>query len=110
MYDKLVAKVNNIDTSGFVLKTNYDTDKTDLEKQINDADKENPDTIAGFINNTELDRKVATLATKAESKAKQDKILKLQAFHSSYFRGKNHFADDGSHNYLIFQPMYRYWK
>ena len=26
-YDKLVAKVNNIDTSGFVLKTKYDTVK-----------------------------------------------------------------------------------
>ena len=24
LYDKLVAKVNNIDTSGFVLKTKYD--------------------------------------------------------------------------------------
>ena len=27
VYDKLVAKVNNIDTSGFVLKTKYDTGK-----------------------------------------------------------------------------------
>ena len=27
VYDKLVAKVNSIDTSGFVLKNNYDTDK-----------------------------------------------------------------------------------
>ena len=26
-YDKLVGKVNNIDTSGFVLKTKYDSDK-----------------------------------------------------------------------------------
>ena len=31
VYDKLVAKVNNIDTSGFVLKTKYDVDKTELE-------------------------------------------------------------------------------
>ena len=31
-YDKLVAKVNNIDTTGFVLKITYDTDKSDLEK------------------------------------------------------------------------------
>ena len=29
--DKLVAKVNNIDISGFVLKTKYHTDKSDLE-------------------------------------------------------------------------------
>ena len=28
VYDKLVAKVNNVDTSDFVLKTNYQTDKT----------------------------------------------------------------------------------
>ena len=27
VYDKLVAKVNSNDTSGFVLKINYDTDK-----------------------------------------------------------------------------------
>ena len=26
-YDKLVTKVDNIDTTGFVLKTTYDTDK-----------------------------------------------------------------------------------
>ena len=38
-YDKLVAKVNTIDNSGFVLKTKYDTDKSDLEKKTNDTDK-----------------------------------------------------------------------
>ena len=44
VYDKLVAKVNNIDTSGFVLKTKYNSDKSDLEKKISDADKKIPDT------------------------------------------------------------------
>ena len=34
VYDKLAAKVNNIDTSDFVLKTKYQTDKTELEKKI----------------------------------------------------------------------------
>ena len=33
--------------------------------------------IAGFINNAGLNKKVATLATKAELKAEQDKIIKL---------------------------------
>ena len=37
VYDKLVAKVNNIDTSEFVLKTKYQTDKTELEKKITDV-------------------------------------------------------------------------
>ena len=33
VYDKLVAKVNSIDTSGFALKTKYDTDKSELENK-----------------------------------------------------------------------------
>ena len=37
MYDKLVEKVNNIDNSGFVLKTKYQTDKSELEKKITDT-------------------------------------------------------------------------
>ena len=37
VYDKLVAKVNNIDTSDFVLKTKYQTDKTELENKIPDV-------------------------------------------------------------------------
>ena len=38
MYDKLVVKVNKIGISGFVLKTNYDTDKT-FRKKIPDTSK-----------------------------------------------------------------------
>ena len=45
MYDKLVAKVNNFDITGFVLKTKYDTDKSELEKKIIDAYKKIPYTI-----------------------------------------------------------------
>ena len=37
VYDKLIAKVNNVDTSDFVLKTKYITDKTELEKKIPDV-------------------------------------------------------------------------
>ena len=33
VYDKLVEKVNNIDTSEFVLKTKYNTDNSELEKE-----------------------------------------------------------------------------
>ena len=39
VYDRLAAKVYTIDTTGFVLKTKYGTEKSDLEKKINDADK-----------------------------------------------------------------------
>ena len=27
-----------------------------------------------------------------------------------YFKGKNHFEEDGTQNYLVFQPMYKYFK
>ena len=37
VYDKLVAKINNIDTRDFVLKTQYQTDKAELEKKIPDV-------------------------------------------------------------------------
>ena len=34
VYEKLAAKVNNIDTSDFVLNTKYQTDKVELEKKF----------------------------------------------------------------------------
>ena len=33
-YNKLVAKVDNIDTSRLALKTKYDSDKSELENKI----------------------------------------------------------------------------
>ena len=41
-YNKLVTEVDNIDTTGFVLKTTCDTDKSDLEKKISNAEKKIP--------------------------------------------------------------------
>ena len=37
VYNKLAAKVNNIDTSALVFKTEYQTDKTELENKIPDV-------------------------------------------------------------------------
>ena len=39
MYDKLFAKINNIDCRGFILKSKFDADKTELEKKIPDTSK-----------------------------------------------------------------------
>ena len=72
VYDKLVAKVNNIDTSDFVLKTKYQTDKTELEKKI--ADVTNFDKKAKL---TELENKipdVSNLGTKIALTAVENKI------------------------------------
>ena len=73
VYDKLAAKVNNIDTSDFVLKTKYQTDKTELEKKIPD--------VTDFVKKTkltELENKipdVSSLATKTALVVLQKKIM-----------------------------------
>ena len=35
---------------------------------------------------------------------------KLKIFDSSYFRSKNYFEEDGIQNYLVFQPIHKYFK
>ena len=50
------------------------------------------------------------MAIKAKLEAEQDRIIKLQAFVSSYFRGKSHFVDAGTQNYFLFQQMYRHFR
>ena len=39
----------------------------------------------------------------------QNELNKLKTFDSSYFNGKSHFEEDGTQNYLVFQPMCRYF-
>ena len=71
-YDKLVPKVNNIDTSGFVLKTKYDIDKSELENKIPD--------VTDFVKKaklTELENKIpdiSNLATKTALTTVENKI------------------------------------
>ena len=195
-YNKLVTKVNNIDTSDFVLKTKYDTDKTELENKIPDtsglvkktdyntkiAELENkipninnlatkavltivenkiPSTSnlvkktdydtriteietkltdhkhdecittselnklatngfntgtaqANVIKKTDFDAKLSSLnrkitKNKSDHLIVQNKLNKLKTFDLSYFIGKSHFEEDGTKNYLVFQPIYRYF-
>ena len=71
-YDKLAAEVNNIDTSDFVLKTKYQTDKTELEKKIPDVSN-----LVKKAKLTELENKipdVSSLATKTALTAVENKI------------------------------------
>ena len=65
---------------------------------------------SGFIDNSDLNKKIATLANKAELGSEQNKIVDFQAFDSSYFRSKSHFEDDRTQNYLVFQSIYRIFK
>ena len=70
VYDKLIPKVNNIDTSDFVLKTKYIADKTELEKKI-------PDIIDLVKKLIELEKKspdVSSLARKTALTDVENKI------------------------------------
>ena len=195
-YNKLVTKVNNIDTSGFMLKTNYNTKITELENKIPDtsnlvkktdyntkitelenkisdisnlatktalttAENKIPSAInlvkktdydtkiteieknltdhkhdeyittsefnklatnvfntriaqANLITKTDFDAKLSSLNRKI-TKNKSDHLLvqkelnKLKTFGSSHFIGKSHFEEDGTQNYLVFQPMSKYF-
>ena len=72
VHDKLTAKVNNIDTSEFALKTKYQTDKGELEKKIPD--------VTDFIQKTKLTESgnkipnVSGLAAKTALTAAENKI------------------------------------
>ena len=63
VYDKLVAKVNNIDTSEFVLKTKYDADKLDLERGIPDTNK----LVKNLVKITEYNAKITEIEGKRPS-------------------------------------------
>ena len=75
-YDKLIAKVNDINTNGFVLKTKYDTDKSELENKISDT--------SDLVKKTDYNAKIAkiegkipdvrNLVTKAALTAVENKI------------------------------------
>ena len=56
VYDKLVAKVNNIDTSDYVLKTNFNTIFTGLENKI-------PNT-SGLVKKTDYNTKITETENK----------------------------------------------
>ena len=72
VYDKLVTTVNNIDTSDAVLKTKYNTDKTELENKIPN--------VTDFVKEaklTELENKIpdiSNLATKTALTTVENKI------------------------------------
>ena len=55
-----------------------------------------------------LNRKITT--TKTKHLLVENELNKLKTFDSSYFIGKSHFDEDGTQNYLVFQPIIRYFK
>ena len=68
-----------------------------------------------MITKTNFDAKLSSLNRKiTQNKTKhllvENELNKLKTFDSSYFIGKSHFEEDGTQNYLVFQPINKYFK
>ena len=67
-----------------------------------------------MITKTDFDAKLLSLKKITQNKTKhllvESELNKLKTFDSGYFNGKSHFQEDGTQNYLIFQPMNKYLK
>ena len=51
-----------------------------------------------------------TTSNKSKHFLVENEVKKLRIFDSSYVIGKSYFEEDGTRNYLVFQPIYRYFK
>ena len=68
-----------------------------------------------MITKTDFDAKLSSLNRKITvNKSKNllvgNELNKLKTFDSSYFIGESHFEEDGTQNYLVFQPLNKYFK
>ena len=68
-----------------------------------------------MITKTEFDSRLSSLNRKITSNERkqllvENELKKIKTFDSSYFKGKSHFEEDGAQNYLIFQPLYKYFE
>ena len=66
VFDKLLTKVNAIYANTFVLKTHYNTDKSGLEKKIDDASKKILD-ASGLVIKTDYNAKITDIEGKIPS-------------------------------------------
>ena len=118
--------------SNLVKKTDYNTKITEIEKKLSDHNHGEYITTpefnflaknvfnaklaqANLIAKTDLDAKLSSLNKKiTKNKSKhllvENELNKLKTFDSGYFIGKSHFEEDGTQNYLVFQPMSKYFQ
>ena len=109
------------DVSSLVKKEDYNTKISEIENKVNDHNHDKYITTPEF-NTLAADVFKVRLAAQTDFIRKPDfgfklkgllvenELKKLQKSDAAYFRGKSHFEKDGTQNYLVFQPMYRYFK
>ena len=115
-------KIPNV--SDLVKKVDYDSEIKDIKNKYfttSDYNKftstilDEKITAKNLVNEFGLNEKIKILitkeeikklATKAELKAEQDKLIKLQTYHLSFFIGQSYLVNDGAQLYLTTQPLY----
>ena len=115
-----------------VKKTDYDTKVIEIENKLNNHNHDKyittPEfnTLAADVFNVRLaqvnlitkigfDAKLSSLNRKITKNKKkhvlaENEFKKLKTFHLSYFIDKSHFEEDGTLNYLVFQPLNKCFK
>ena len=73
VYNKLVAKVDNIDTSDFVLKTNYNAKITELENKIPDISN-----LATKTALTTVENKIPSVSNLAKKTGYNTKVTEIE--------------------------------
>ena len=122
-------KIRNV--SSLVTKTDYNIKISEIEKKVSDHNHDKYITTPEFNNlitenfkarlaqtnlvtktdfDTEL-KKISDRVTSNKSKhlLVETELRKLEKVDPSYVRGRSHFEEDGVQNYLVFQPMYKYF-
>ena len=120
------------DVSSLVKKTDCNTKITEIESKLKNHNHDKYITTSEFntlaadvfnarlalvnlVTKTDFDAKLSSLNRKVTSnKTKhvlvENELKKLKAFDFSYFIGKSQFKEDGVQNYLVFQPLNKYFK
>ena len=130
----LAAVENEIsDVSSLVKNTDYNTKISEIVNKANDHNHDKY-IITSELNTMAADVFKARLSAQTNLIRKSDfdfrlkknsdrvtknktkhllveiELKKLQNVDAAYFRGKTHFEEDGTQNYLVFQPIYKYFK
>ena len=128
----LAAVESKIPSVSNFKKTDYNTKTSELEKKLIDHNHDKYITTpkfntlaadvfnarlaqANLITRTDFAAKLSSLnrkinANKSKNLLIENELKKLKTFASSCFIGKNHFEEDGRKNYLVFQPINRFFK
>ena len=115
-----------------VKKTDYNTKNSEIEQKFSDHNHDKFITTPEFdilaariftarspkahlVTKTDFDNKLQSLDKKINPKKithllVETELKNIEKFDAAYFRGKNYYDDGGTQNYLVFQPVYKYFE